>query len=646
MKNLCKYFILLYFMIVSKLVYADLINQQRQNYEQIKKAFDKHNIPIVIKLLPKLKKYPLYPDLEYELLIQKIKRNTNALLIKHSVSKFIKKYYDLPLSRMLNNHFINLLAQQKNWKTLSVFTSKPPRQIQAFCNWYYAKWYTNHKSINFHNSTKILLKHISLPSDCNKLLFITKKYSKTFPSIIIEKIRLAMKANNQKSINFLINILPSDYKMISNLILEFKRHPLSIMDYIKKAPPSNFSLQSINYALLHLSHKNMLLAKKILPTILNIYKLKTTDIQLIKEILASNMMHEHINSELKTWRDSVIMHSKSASLIERRVRLSLISKDNYGLKFWISRLPKIVKNKEEWQYWLANIYYFQRNNKKGDDILHKLIKRNSFYSLVSAQKLGLSYLFKHDISPSPDHTISNLKEIIRIRELMHWKKYDLARIEWHNLISNKKHTIKQKKMLARYANEQKWWYFSVQATIQAKIWNNIKERFPLGWNDLYKKYTNNKYITKNYAMAITRQESSWDPKAYSLMNAIGLMQIEPNTMKEIIKIYNIKNIYNRNILFDPETNIWMGTNYLEYIFKQLGNNRILAAAAYNAGLSNINKWKRRSAGRIDAIAFIEAIPFIETRQYVKNILLYNAYYNYLTGKPENILTSLEWNHRY
>lgn len=53
-----------------------------------------------------------------------------------------------------------------------------------------------------------------------------------------------------------------------------------------------------------------------------------------------------------------------------------------------------------------------------------------------------------------------------------------------------------------------------------------------------------------------------------------------------------------------------------------------------------------SAGRIDAVAFVESIPFSETRGYVKNVLAYDAYYRYFMGQKDTLMSDAEWQRRY
>lgn len=124
------------------------------------------------------------------------------------------------------------------------------------------------------------------------------------------------------------------------------------------------------------------------------------------------------------------------------------------------------------------------------------------------------------------------------------------------------------------------------------------------------------------------------------------MQIMPGTATHTVGMFNIAGYGGPSQLLDPETNINIGTSYLQYVYQQFGNNRIYASAAYNAGPGRVRTWRSNSAGRIDAVAFIESIPFSETRGYVKNVLSYDAYYRYFMGEKAGMLTDAEWQQRY
>lgn len=171
----------------------------------------------------------------------------------------------------------------------------------------------------------------------------------------------------------------------------------------------------------------------------------------------------------------------------------------------------------------------------------------------------------------------------------------------------------------------------MQATISGKLWDHLEERFPLAWYQTFHQATNDKGISQSYAMPIARQESAWNPKVRSPVGTAGLMQLMPATAQ----MFNMANYTQPGQLLDPQINIALGTAYLEYVYQMFGRNRILASIAYNAG-----------PGSADAIAFIESIPFSETRSYVKNVLAYDVFYRYFLHQPAKLLTDAEWQRRY
>jgi soluble lytic murein transglycosylase len=310
----------------------------------------------------------------------------------------------------------------------------------------------------------------------------------------------------------------------------------------------------------------------------------------------------------------------------------------------LARLPAEAQSKDEWRYWRASLLLEQDKKPEGEAMLRSLMRERGFYPMVAAQKLGVPYPINVEVAAKPDASIAQRPEIARVRELMYWNMDNLARNEWRYLVVSR--SKPEQEALARYAFNQKWADLSVQATIVAKLWDHLEERFPLAWTKEFHQATEGKGITPSYAMAIARQESAWNPKAQSPVGAAGLMQVMPRTAAHTVKLNNISGYVNSSQLLDPVTNIEIGTRYLEEVYQQFGRNRILSSAAYNAGPSRVNTWLGNSAGQADAVAFIESIPFSETRTYVKNVLAYDAFYRHFMYRPAKVLSDAEWQRRY
>ncbi|WP_082449398.1 lytic transglycosylase domain-containing protein [Sphingomonas sp. Leaf231] len=122
--------------------------------------------------------------------------------------------------------------------------------------------------------------------------------------------------------------------------------------------------------------------------------------------------------------------------------------------------------------------------------------------------------------------------------------------------------------------------------------------------------------------AVARQESQFDRTARSPVGASGLMQLMPGTAREQAGKLGLPYDPAR-LTEDTSYNIQLGSSYFQRIFGLYGSYP-LAIAAYNAGPGNVNKWLRANGdprtGAVDAVDWVEAIPFGETRNYVQRVL--------------------------
>ena len=147
--------------------------------------------------------------------------------------------------------------------------------------------------------------------------------------------------------------------------------------------------------------------------------------------------------------------------------------------------------------------------------------------------------------------------------------------------------------------------------------------------------------------SVIRQESQFDPKAGSHAGAKGLMQLMPYTAKKVSQGLNLE--YSKSKLTDdPNYNVILGSAYLDILLSNLDGSYILTLAAYNAGQSRVAAWIKKYGDPrkddIDAVDWIELIPFKETRNYVQRVLENVQVYSFLennnTPQPYSILENL------
>ena len=141
-------------------------------------------------------------------------------------------------------------------------------------------------------------------------------------------------------------------------------------------------------------------------------------------------------------------------------------------------------------------------------------------------------------------------------------------------------------------------------------------------------------------LAVVRQESSFYLKALSHANAQGLMQLMPYTASQIAK--KLKIPFSRERLTrDAVYNLTLGQAYLADLLKTFKGSYVLALSAYNAGPKRAQQWIKRFGdprnSKVDAIDWVESIPFRETRNYVQRVLENLQVYRHLLANDEIFL---------
>jgi soluble lytic murein transglycosylase len=125
-----------------------------------------------------------------------------------------------------------------------------------------------------------------------------------------------------------------------------------------------------------------------------------------------------------------------------------------------------------------------------------------------------------------------------------------------------------------------------------------------------------------FTLAITRQESSFDPRARSHANARGMMQFLPATGRAVARQLGLP--YSDERLYDGDFNMTLGSFHLGDLTSDFGGSMLLTTIGYNAGPARPPQWIARCGdprgGGVDPVDFIECAPFTETRNYMMRVM--------------------------
>lgn len=156
----------------------------------------------------------------------------------------------------------------------------------------------------------------------------------------------------------------------------------------------------------------------------------------------------------------------------------------------------------------------------------------------------------------------------------------------------------------------------------------LRMYYPLQYGDEIEEHAKKRQLDPDLVRALILQESYYNPRARSPVGATGLMQLMPPTAKEHAKKLGI--VFAASRLENPEVNVQIGTYHLRMLINLFRGNIYLAIASYNAGQGNVMKW-RRAAPRKPMDEFLESIPFQETRNYVKRVVMLRSTYERVSG---------------
>ncbi len=354
----------------------------------------------------------------------------------------------------------------------------------------------------------------------------------------------------------------------------------------------------------------------------------------------------------------------------------IINRDFKGLRATIDKHgmeKSLDKFDSKLQFWIATALIKTGDLAKGTSYLNKIIESSpfSFYSILSLKEIAslnkgktneeeiLSKLVsKNDPADFPmDKAGNDLKDALRRYAV--WNKIGnerFATLELRYLQSLPKELTFKDADFAKTVSPQAHKEFLILNTIrflnsQKKFINSfrvfqdsleqnslslnyklIKFIFPLNYMDIIKKNSEN--IDPLIVISLIRQESAFNPEAKSGVGAKGLMQLMPATAKRFNRRVRISHLGN------PEINIAIGTKYFRLLLQRFDGNLIYALASYNAGENRIDRWRKDIFRNDDPLSTIEAIPFEETRNYVKFIYRNNFFYSLLQNRSV-LMTPLE-----
>ncbi|HEU4506870.1 MAG TPA: transglycosylase SLT domain-containing protein [Pyrinomonadaceae bacterium] len=166
--------------------------------------------------------------------------------------------------------------------------------------------------------------------------------------------------------------------------------------------------------------------------------------------------------------------------------------------------------------------------------------------------------------------------------------------------------------------EQTWRSLPADFVIELVPRELVELLYPAPFVESLLKHATSRNVDPRFVLSIARQESRFQADAKSVAAARGMMQFIPSTADQIATELNMRN-FNQDDLYNADTAILFGSQYLANLFKQFPDQPQAVAGSYNGGADNLARWIARSRAN-EPDRYVPEIGFTQTRDYVYKVM--------------------------
>ncbi len=603
-------------------------DEARETFLKAEQALARNELVEFSRLERSLDDYPLQPYLRADYLLKNLGYEHEG-----EIADFIDADYDAPRTRYVNHRWLRYLARKGDQERLTRYY-RASKDATVECNYLLARLAQGiDRDQIFTRTTDLWKVGKSQPKACDPLFKLWREAGYLTSDIAYERLVIAASRGQVSLANYLRRYLEADQQYLANLWARARRSPSRIHQANffpgknpREADIAAYALQRIIWG----TPDRALATWDRLDRKLAFSDAQRAD---ITRTFALALGSDH-HPQSRQWLDAVPPSHEDSLVWQWRLAYAGKAQDWELLDNWLARLEPDEAQKPKWVYWRARILMARGQQDPAEQLLQTIAHERDYYGYLAAAIIGQPPNLGHrplQIDQQLAEEIALLPAAQRSFELLQLERLRDARREW--LFLTRDFDTPRLEAAAHLAFKWGWHEQAIFTLARAKNWDDLDMRFPLAHKEDFIARATAQKIEPSWAIAVARQESAFTRDAISPAGAYGLMQIMPGTAKTHARQYKLK-YRSRSQLLNPDFNIRFGVQYLDQLQKQLGNNPILASAAYNAGKHRVDRWIDHEP--IAADIWIENIPFHETRRYIKNVMTYRAIYNQLLKGQDDI----------
>jgi soluble lytic murein transglycosylase len=575
-----------------------------------------------------LEGYVLFPYLEAASLEHDLRTLDRA-----PVDAYLARYPGMIPAADLRRDFLGELARRKDWATFSAMY-QPGLGDALTCFSLQAKL-SRGEPLVFDRDIADLWKKASLPNACDPVLSAAHDQGLLTPERVWARIQVAADAGKGGTIAALAPWLPADDAIAAQRMAQALNDPTTALRDAANWPDTPRHRQAVTLALQRMARKQSTVADGAWSSLSSHFTLSEQQRGAIENALALFHATDFDESALERLA-ALPPGAQTDATREWRVRVALARQDWTAALAALDALGEAQKDDGEWRYFRALVLGRLGRQGEAKALYQSVSQEATYFGFLAADRIDTAYA----ICPSTMATDERREAALlaepgvdRAFELYAVGLQKLARREWTAALAGR--DADTQRLAADLAFRKGWYDRAVFGLSSGDALRLYEQRFPLARQDGVVEQASQAGIEAPWAYAIIRAESAWMTDARSGADARGLMQLLPGTAALVAK-RNGLSWSGGDSLYDPSTNIVLGTRYLAQMAARYNGAPWLASAAYNAGPNKVDQWLT-ARGTLDPDLFVVSIPYKETREYVARVMAFAVIYDWrLTGHAVSI----------
>lgn len=598
------------------------LSRQREQFPAVWEMAKRDPTGSWAKMASGLETYPLYPYLGLAALQRRIKD-----VKVDEAEAFLKAWPNSLPATLLRDAFLPELAKRQDWKSYLALYDEGAKNREQRCNALQAKLALGRKIDFAQDFQPIWLSANALPDACDAATNWARAEGKLTPALIWQRIELASaKAANAGVVASLAPLLDGADKTAAEHTALALRDPTAALKQATGWPDAPRSRDAIAIAVERLAKRDADAADAKWETLRTQFHFDKTQQGRAQRAIALYRASSYSPDALARL---AALPADLADDITRewRVRSALVAGDYKATLAALDIMPPPQRDDARWRYLRGRVLAKLGRKDEGNALFRSLAGEANFFGFLAADQVDAGYTICSSELPADktaEATLRKDKNLARAFEFFAIDRLSEARREWDFAQDGLDST--QRRQAIAVAAKDGWLDRAVYAFNQGDDMRLYSLRFPLARKEEILRDAKAGGVEPAWAYAIIRAESAWTTDARSGANAYGLMQLLPGTAKQLASAEGVS-YSGANDLFDPDTNIKLGTLYLGKVAARFDGSPWLGSAAYNAGPAAVDKWVN-ARDALDPDFFIETIPYKETREYVSRVLAFSVIYDW------------------